>query len=135
MAYNTKHAQEKETKHSTLFVISFLCVFLCAAALGTLRLYGLYLEHRISQASVRIEKSKEENVALSRRYAQLLSPARIYNYAKCNLGMDSVANIKVITLSESSVKLVQLKEEERAEGRNFAENRNPLVNQAHAENH
>lgn len=129
----TKHAQESESKHSTLFVISFLCVFLCAAALGTLRLYGLYLEHRISQTMVRIEKSKEENIALSRHYAQLLSPARIYNYAKCSLGMENVADIKVIKLSERSVKLAQIKEE-RAERSGFAENRNPLVNQAHAEN-
>lgn len=47
--------------------------------------------------------------------------------------MENVADIKVIKLSERSVKLAQIKEE-RAERSGFAENRNPLVNQAHAEN-
>ena len=106
-----EHKHESETKHSSLLVISFLCVFLCAAALGTLRLYGLYLEHRISETASRIELSKEENLVLARRYAQLLSPARVYNYARCSLGMNNAENIKVIKLDERSVRLAQVKEE------------------------
>ena len=128
-----EHKHESETKHSSLLVISFLCVFLCAAALGTLRLYGLYLEHRISETASRIELSKEENLVLSRRYAQLLSPARVYNYARCSLGMNNAENIKVIKLDERSVRLAQVKEEDVEKG-GFIENLNPFVKQAHAKN-
>ena len=128
-----EHKHESETKHSSLLVISFLCVFLCAAALGTLRLYGLYLEHRISETASRIELSKEENLVLSRRYAQLLSPARVYNYARCSLDMNNAENIKVIKLDERSVRLAQVKEEAVEKG-GFIENPNPFVKQAHAKN-
>ena len=128
-----EHKHESETKHSSLLVISFLCVFLCAAALGTLRLYGLYLVHRISETASRIELSKEENLVLSRRYAQLLSPARVYNYARCSLGMNNAENIKVIKLDERSVRLAQVKEEAVEKG-GFIENLNPFVKQAHAKN-
>lgn len=127
------HKHESETKHSSLFVISFLCVFLCAAALGTLRLYGLYLEHRISETARRIDLCKEENLVLSRRYAQLLSPARVYNYARRDLGMNNAENIKVIKLDERSVRLAQVKEETVEKG-GFIENLNPFVKQAHAKN-
>ena len=128
-----EHKHESETKHSSLLVISFLCVFLCAAALGTLRLYGLYLEHSISETASRIELSKEENLVLSRRYAQLLSPAWVYNYARCSLGMNNAENIKVIKLDERSVRLAQVKEEAVEKG-GFIENLNPFVKQAHAKN-
>ena len=128
-----EHKHESETKHSSLFVISFLCVFLCAAALGTLRLYGLYLEHRISETARRIDLCKEENLVLSRRYAQLLSPARGYNYARRDLGMNNAENIKVIKLDERSVRLAQVKEETVEKG-GFIENLNPFVKQAHAKN-
>ncbi|MCD8393183.1 MAG: hypothetical protein LUB57_08205 [Cloacibacillus porcorum] len=128
-----EHKHERETNHSSLFVISFLCVFLCAAALGTLRLYGLYLEHRISETARRIDLCKEENLVLSRRYAQLLSPARVYNYARRDLGMNNAENIKVIKLDERSVRLAQVKEETVEKG-GFIENLNPFVKQAHAKN-
>lgn len=128
-----EHKHERETKHSSLFVISFLCVFLCSAALETLRLYGLYLEHRISETARRIDLCKEENLVLSRRYAQLLSPARVYNYARRDLGMNNAENIKVIKLDERSVRLAQVKEETVEKG-GFIENLNPFVKQAHAKN-
>ena len=59
MRRNTRSSVESN-RHSSLFVLSFLCVFLCAAALGTLRLYGLYLEHRISETSGRIEACRKK---------------------------------------------------------------------------
>ncbi len=127
-----KHEYE-DTRHSSLFVLSFLCVFLCAAALGTLRLYGLYLEHRISETSGRIEACREENLVLSRRYAQLLSPARIYGYARVNLGMNNAEDIKVVQVERSAVLTANagLMPASGASG-GFIENLNPFVNRAHA---
>ncbi|MDO5116403.1 MAG: hypothetical protein Q4D58_09935 [Synergistaceae bacterium] len=124
---------ESESRHSSLFVLSFLCVFLCAAALGTLRLYGLYLEHRISETSARIERCKEESLVLTRRYSQLLSPARIYSYARGNLGMSNAENIKVVRIERKSVMLAEARlREDTVEKGGFIENLNPFVNRAHA---
>lgn len=131
MRYRENKHDESESRHSSLFVLSFLCVFLCAAALGTLRLYGLYLENRISETAARIEACKEENLVLSRRYAQLLSPAKIYNYARCKLGMNNAENIKVIRLNEGSLKLA-LNKGNGAGNSGVAENTNPFVKIAHA---
>ena len=87
---------EAERPHSSLFVICFLSVFICAAALGTIRLYGLYLEHRISETAGKIEACKEINLEMSKKYSELLSPARIYSYAREELGMVNAENIKVV---------------------------------------
>ena len=127
-----KHECERD-RHSSLFVLSFLCVFFCAAALGTLRLYGLYLEHRISETTGRIEACREENLSLSRRYAQLLSPARIYSYARTNLGMSNADNIKVVKIERSAVIMANagLSQVSVAKG-GLIENLNPFVNRAHA---
>ncbi len=128
------HKHECESnRHSSLFVLSFLCVFLCAAALGTLRLYGLYLEHRISETSGRIEACREENLALSRRYAQLLSPAKIYSYARTNLGMNNAENIKVVKIDIRAVMMANTGLVQTADAKGgLIENLNPFVNRAHA---
>ena len=118
------HKHECESnRHSSLFVVSFLCVFLCAAALGTLRLYGLYLEHRISETSGRIEACREENLALSRRYAQ----------ARTNLGMNNAENIKVVKIESRAVMMANAGLVPAAEAKGgFIDNLNPFVNRAHA---
>ena len=127
-----KHEFERN-RHSRLFVLSFLCVFFCASALGSLRLYGLYLEHRISETTSRMEKSREENLTLSRRYAELLSPARIYNYARTNLGMSNAGNIKVLEVERSAVLTANSGLSLKAQASNkLTKNLNPFVNRAHA---
>ena len=100
------HKHECESnRHSSLFVLSFLCVFLCAAALGTLRLYGLYLEHRIS----------------------------IYSYARTNLGMNNAENIKVVKIESRAVMMANAGLVPAAEAKGgFIDNLNPFVNRAHA---
>lgn len=125
---------ESEQSHSSLLVISFLVVFLCAAALGTLRLYGLYLENRISETAGRIEACREENLALSRRYAQLLSPARVYSYARNNLGMNNAENIKIIKIEPQSIRVAESRSSGAVEQGGFFENLNPFLQKAHAKN-
>ena len=128
------HKHECESnRHSSLFVLSFLCVFLCAAALGTLRLYGLYLEHRISETSGRIEACRAENLAPSRRYAQLLSPAGLYSYVLTNLGRNNAENIKVVKIESRAVMVANAGLVPAAEAKGgFIDNLNPFVNRAHA---
>ena len=128
------HKHECESnRHSSLFVLSFLCVFLCAAALGPRLLVGVFLERRISETSGRIEACREDNLARSRRFAQLLSPARIYSYDRTNLGMNNAENIKVVKIESRAVMMANAGLVPAAEAKGgFIENLNPFVNRAHA---
>lgn len=130
----SEYRHETKKPHSSLFVITFLSVFLCAAALGTLRLYGLYLEHRISETAARIEACKEQNLEMSHQFSELLSPARIYSYARENLGMVNADKVATITVDDRAVMVARaaVRPEEAAGG--FLEQFNPFVNKAHAKN-
>ena len=130
-----EYRHETEQRHSTLFVVSFLCVFLCAAALGTLRLYGLYREHRISVTAGRIEACAEKNLEMSRKYSELLSPARIYSYARENLGMVNAENVQTIHLDSGAVSVAKAGGSgTSAEESGILEMMNPFVRKAHAKN-
>ena len=123
---------EAERPHSSLFVICFLSVFICAAALGTIRLYGLYLEHRISETAGRIEACRENNLEMSKKYSELLSPARIYSYAHEELGMVNAENIKVVRVNNSDVMTAQAAVYPTEEKTGFLDYINPFVRKAHA---
>jgi len=127
--------EESANTHSSLFIICFLCVFLCAAALGTLRLYGLYREHRISETANKIEMCKEENMVMARHYSELLSPARIYSYARENLSMNNEAEAQTIHVDQHAV-LVAKASVNPQENTNagLLDYFNPFVKKAHAKN-
>ncbi|MCE5202513.1 MAG: hypothetical protein LLF78_08400 [Synergistaceae bacterium] len=127
---------ESEKTYSSIFVISFLCVFLCAAALGSLRLYGLYLEHRISETTGRIEICREKNLVMSRHYSELLSPARIYSYAREKLGMVNAQNVQTIYLDGKAVLTAKalMTPAGVEEKTGFLDYFNPFVRVAHAKN-
>ena len=130
----TECRHEAERPHSSLFVICFLFVFICAAALGTLRLYGLYLEHRISETAGRIEACRENNLEMSKKYSELLSPARIYSYAREELGMVNAENIRVVKVENSDVLTAQAVVYPTEEEIGFLDYINPFVGKAHAKN-
>ena len=125
---------EYERPHSSLFVISFLCIFISAAALGSLRLYGLYLEHRISETANRIEVCAEKNLVMSRQYSQLLSPARIYSYAREKLGMMNAEDVKTVKLYNTPVAVARVSVEEANGEKGLLDQLNPIVKKAHAKN-
>jgi hypothetical protein len=127
-----KHQRTNERANSSIFVICFLCVFICAAALGTLRLYGLYLEHRISETTATIEACREENLNMSKRYSELLSPARIYSYARERLGMVNAENVMTVTLDNESIQIAQAGMNPSEGGAGMLEHSNPFVRKAHA---
>ncbi len=120
--------------HSSLFVICFLSVFLCAAALGSLRLYGLYLEHRISETASRIDSRKEANLEMSKKYSELLSPARIYSYAREELGMKNSEKMLTVRLDNSDVMMAKAVFADQAEKAGVLDYLNPFVRKAHAKN-
>ena len=125
---------EYERPHSSLFVISFLCIFISAAALGSLRLYGIYMEHRISETANRIEVCAEKNLVMSRQYSQLLSPARIYSYAREKLGMMNAEDVKTVKLYNTPVAVARVSVEEANGEKGLLDQLNPFVKKAHAKN-
>ena len=130
----TEYRHETERPRSSLFVICFLSVFICAAALGTLRLYGLYLEHRISETAGRIEACRESNLDMSKKYSELLSPARIYSYAREELGMVNAENIRTVKVDNSDIMVAQAVVYPVEEESGFLDYINPFVRKAHAKN-
>ena len=130
----TECRHENERPHSSLFVICFLSVFICAAALGTLRLYGLYLEHRISETAGRIEACRESNLDMSKKYSELLSPARIYSYAREKLGMMNAEDVKTVKLYNTPVAVARVSVEEANGEKGLLDQLNPFVKKAHAKN-
>ena len=130
----TECRHENEKPHSSLFVICFLSVFICAAALGTLRLYGLYLEHRISETAGRIEACRESNLDMSKKYSELLSPARIYSYAREELGMVNADDIRTVKVDNSDIMVAQAVVYPVKEETGFLDYINPFVRKAHAKN-
>ncbi len=80
-------------------VICLVGVLVSAMSLGSMRLYGLYLEHRLAYVTARIESVANKNAGLEERYSALLSPSRIYNYAKSELNMITAREVETIRLS------------------------------------
>jgi hypothetical protein len=74
--------------------------------LGSLRLYGLYLEHRLANITARIEAVNNKNAVLEEHFSSLLSPSRIYNYAKAELNMETARDVETIRLSRGPGGLV-----------------------------
>jgi hypothetical protein len=70
-------------------------------SLGSLRLYGLILEHRLADVTVKIEAIGNRYASLEEYHASLLSPSRIYNYAKMQLNMVTASEIETIKLDGS----------------------------------
>lgn len=98
---------EKESSHSTLCAVFLLCVLVSAITLGSLRLYGLYLEHRLADVTARIEEIGDRNAILEERHSALLSPSRIYTYAKSELKMVAASEIRTITIGEGGGRLLK----------------------------
>lgn len=118
-----------------MLVFCLISLFICAAALGTLRLYGLYLEHRISETSAKIEACTEQNLVMSRRCSEMFSPARVYSYARQNLGMMNAENVQTIKVDKrvlmASVAAANPPAPVNAGLRDFFD---PFVKKAHAKN-
>ena len=90
-------------KHQSIFCVLFLFGVLASAlSLGSIRLYGLYLEQRLADCNMKIESIGDKYAILQEDYSSLLSPSRIYNYAKSNLNMVTASKIETIKLMSDS---------------------------------
>lgn len=93
---------ERQSGNSLLCLVCFASVLLSIALLGSMRLYGLYLDHRVAYIMNKIEAVTASNAELEERYSALMSPSRIYSFAKTELNMVTATEIETIMLSGSS---------------------------------
>ncbi|MDR1132746.1 MAG: hypothetical protein LBL05_01210 [Synergistaceae bacterium] len=93
---------KKNGRHSVFCVLFLFGVLVSALCLGSIRIYGLYLEHRLAECAMKIESTGDEYAMLEETHAALLSPSRIYNYAKSELNMVAASGTETIKLLSDS---------------------------------
>lgn len=109
---------ERQGGQSVICVICLLGVLVSAMTLGGTRLYGLYLEHRLASITKRSEAVKNSNSGMEEQYSALLSPSRIYNYARLQLNMTTAKKIETIQIrdgGETNVKFAHAGSNGRSE--------------------
>lgn len=119
-APSPKH--ERNGSQSTICVLCLLGILVSAMSLGSTRLYGLYLEHRLADVTRRIEVMNNGNSGMEEQFSVLLSPSRIYNYARLELNMTvakDIETIKIRDTGEESVKLASAGDNSASPGRFF----------------
>jgi hypothetical protein len=94
----------KGGRQSALCMLFLFGMLISALSLGGIRLYGLYIEHRLADCSKKIEAVGDKYAMLEEYYASLLSPSRIYNYAKSELNMVTASEVETIKLMSESYK-------------------------------
>jgi hypothetical protein len=95
MSYGSARHETRESC-SPLCVLAFAVLVVFSMLLGGMRLYCLNVEHRISEVSSRIERIRDKNAELEDNLAGLLSPARIYTFARMQLGMTNVRTVEIV---------------------------------------
>ena len=100
-----KHKHEINESQPKWCAICLVGVLISAMALGCLRLYGLYLENQLADVTQRLRNINDRNVVLEERYSALLSPARIYTYARVELNMVMARDTHLIRVEEQQGKL------------------------------
>ncbi|MDR1510990.1 MAG: hypothetical protein LBS53_15310 [Synergistaceae bacterium] len=93
---------EKRSRQSALCVLFLFGMLISALSLGGIRLYALYIEHRLADCSKKIEAVGDKYAMLEEYYASLLSPSRIYGYAKSELNMVTASEVETIKLMSES---------------------------------
>jgi cell division protein FtsL len=99
----TRYQKQKKRGRQSVFCVLFLFGALISALfLGSARLYGLYLEQRLADCGAKIESVGNEYAMLEKSHASLLSPSRIYNFAKSELNMVTASKVETIKLLSDS---------------------------------
>ena len=99
---------ERAGSQSTVCVLCLIGILISAMSLGSMRLYGLYLEHRLADVTKRIELMNNSNSGMEEQYSALLSPSRIYNYARVQLNMTVARDIETIVIRDAGEESLKL---------------------------
>ena len=90
---------EKEGINSVFYVLVLIIILMSSMTLGSLRLYGLYLEHRLADVTTKTQLLMNKNTELEEKHSSMLSPARVYTYASSKLNMATADEVTVVKLN------------------------------------
>ena len=85
-------------KKSPYLILFALILFTSFMGLGVLRLYSFRLEYQLNGINSQIDSLIAQNVALKESMSALLSPARVFDYSKKQLGMTFASNVRTLRL-------------------------------------
>lgn len=85
----------KKSPYLILFALIFFASFM---GLGVLRLYSFRLEYKLNSVNSQIDSLSAQHVALKQNMSALLSPARVFEYSKKQLGMTYASNVRTLRL-------------------------------------
>ncbi len=85
----------KKSPYLILFALVLFCSFM---GLGVLRLYSFRLEYKLNSINSQIDSLVAQHVALKQSMSALLSPARVFDYSKKQLGMTFASNVRTLHL-------------------------------------
>ena len=85
-------------KKSPYLILFALILFTSFMGLGVLRLYSFRLEYKLNGINSQIDSLVARNVALKESMSALLSPARVFDYSKKQLGMTFASNVRTLRL-------------------------------------
>lgn len=123
-----------QTDPAIIYIVTFVIIFICCSVLLSLRLYALNIEHKIAETSGELQVYREKNITLVNECSKVMSPAKVYCYARKELGMSAPESEPVIYLDNSVVLVAKNNGAVVAENRHFASKFNPFVKRAHAKN-
>ena len=98
---------ENPTQLPRLCIYSLIVILVASMSLGGLRLYGLYLEHQLADITQRLQIANDKNIVLEERNSALLSPARIYTYARIELKMIAAQKTRTIQVEAGAPSVVK----------------------------
>ena len=98
---------ENPTQLPRLCIYSLIIILISSMSLGGLRLYGLYLEHQLADITQRLQIANDKNTVLEERNSALLSPARIYTYARIELKMIASQKTKTIQVEAGAASVAE----------------------------
>jgi len=97
-------------KTSHIVIAAFILIFLSIGGLVSLRLYALNLEYQLSRLEQKIAAQKEINLKLEKTLASLVSPGRVFDYAKASLGMKTDSQVDIVRIKNNNVTVLLAKD-------------------------
>lgn len=85
-------------KKSPYFILTALVLFASFMGLGVLRLYSFRLEYKLNSINSQIDSISAQHIELKQKLSSLLSPARVFDYSRKQLGMAFASNVRTLHL-------------------------------------
>jgi len=92
----------KDIKLSRIMVVALILIFLAVGGLLSIRLYALNLEYQLARLEEKVTIQEEINLKLEKKLATLVSPGRVFDYAKAELGMNTNSYVDIVRIKNNN---------------------------------